>query len=109
MKSDVHVALEVKGDRDVVTMSRELEETGLDPVDAGSTMRRRKGKGESADKPKVGNRLARHTDVRNSFMAVPSSEVREAIKLFRLAVDQAIELANRNSKLQAEIDARCVS
>lgn len=39
------------------------------------------------------------SDVRNQFIAVPSPEVREAIKFFRMAVDHAIEVVNATGQV----------
>lgn len=70
---------------------------------SGSTLRRRgvakAAAGGSADVKKTAKRERVHNDVRNRFMAIPSGEVREAIKCFRMAVDQAIEVANASRKV----------
>jgi len=46
----------------------------------------------------------KHVDVRNRLLAIPSAEIREAIRYFRLAVDQAIEMANAESKVRIVLD-----
>lgn len=76
-----------------------VKETG-----SGSTMRRRKvgrdAAAEATQTKEIASREPVHTDVRNRFMAIPSRELCEAIKYFRLAVDQAVEVANATRKVE---------
>lgn len=109
MKSSVLVKVDAeKGTGTHATISRldtsaGLQTTNMKEIGSRSTMRRRKvgreSAAETAQTKDSASKEAVHIDVRNRFMAIPSREVREAIKYFRLAVDQAIEVANATRKV----------
>lgn len=60
--------------------------------DGGGLRRRRGGsRVEGGKRSGVGDGRG---DVRNSFVAIPSAELRDVIKCFRMAVDRAVEVVN---------------
>lgn len=90
-----------------VTMSSAYERSQVDvaPNSNENTLRRRRAndkKGQASDKKAATS--ATHLNVRNSFIAIPSSELREAIRCFRLAVHRAVEVVNVNIKLGSALD-----
>lgn len=76
--------------------------------DSALSLRRRnldsKAKSNSSCTTTGHGSLSRHHDVRNSVIAVPSAEVREAIGFFRAAIDQAIEMASADAKVRTLLD-----
>lgn len=73
---------------------------------SNQTLRRRTGTGGGAEvqgKVTSANKAELlGNDVRNQFIAVPSREVREAMKHFRMAIDQAIEVVNATGSIDLQ-------
>lgn len=110
VRSSVHVQLKERRDK-VLSIYKihpsERHESSEDVVDAQLRRRRVSSRREHHEDSIVEN-VHHNTggvqvNVSNSFMPIPSSEVREAIRHFRLAVDAAIEIADRNFLLTAAI------
>lgn len=102
--SEIHLL--VKEDRNhngVVRMERIVDSVEEHNRKSSATLRRRKG-AEKQDNGNGGDPSHRRwqtdrTNVKNTFVAMPSAELRSAICTFRLAVDEAIDLVNRNNQL----------
>lgn len=109
VSSDVHIDVQEDQDSGIVAMTKTngQDVTGPESNSTEATLRRRRTK----ESEKVRNSREKpvklsHKNVKNTFMAMPSKEIREAIKCFRLAIDHAVDLVNTNSKLNAALDKK---
>ncbi|CAN8076165.1 unnamed protein product [Agarophyton chilense] len=106
VKSSFQIDVQENEKSGVLSMSKTIPGPDSSSITTGSTLRRRKtNEGEKASNTRT-KRVKARPDVANSFMAIPSSEVREAIRCFKLAMDQAVELVNTTNKLAATLDGQ---
>lgn len=106
MKSNICIEVQQQEEKDVVCMSSMSDSANIGSTieKEGSSLRRRRVGEKGGQTVAVEERRPqKHVDMHNTFAAIPSAEVREAIRSFRLAADKAIELANIESKLRASI------
>ncbi|KAI0559892.1 hypothetical protein FGB62_131g026 [Gracilaria domingensis] len=108
LREDVTSSLQIDVQEDeksgMITMNRTIAESNSASVATGSTLRRRRAN-DAGNAPSTKQKTVKaRPDVANSFVAIPSSEVREAIRCFKMAIDQAVELVNTNNKLVAKFD-----
>lgn len=109
VSSDVYIDVHEDKDSGIVAMARTNSRHSAAPErnsrDGNLRHRRTKETDKSRSSTERPGQL-HHGNVKNSFMAMPSTEIREAIKCFRLAIDQAVDLVNTNNKLNAELDKK---
>eukprot|EP00177_Eucheuma_denticulatum_P001431 GFKZ01002580.1.p1 GENE.GFKZ01002580.1~~GFKZ01002580.1.p1 ORF type:complete len:199 (+),score=37.32 GFKZ01002580.1:105-701(+) len=86
--------------RQSVNMARYVAEEGDGRGEDGTEgLRRRNGGGTAGKQVEIKGR-----DVRNWMMAMPSAEVREAMKRFQMAVDVAVEVVNLSGKVEDMVE-----
>lgn len=77
-------------------------------LNASGLRQRRNAKTEQRDQPResvnVSSKLADFDYQSTPVAAMPSTEIREAIKFFTIAIDQALQLVSVNKKASALID-----
>lgn len=110
LRSKILVHVEPDGQASSIVMSKMESGDGavasrLASKPDTTTLRRRKGGknvGETGDSgnQQGGDANGAAANIHNSFVAIPSAELREAIKCFRSTVDHAIELVNATKKVE---------
>ena len=109
LKSSVRLGVEQGDKEEALTIITRLghgaqaEDSRLAGSSTGQALRRRAtagGEATAQGRAKSSREVKPFgSDVRNQFIAVPSPEVREAIKFFRMAVDHAIEVVNATGQV----------
>lgn len=110
MKSKVLLRVQEAGSGSKITtfgVFEDLEDESKQSTKPKTELRRRStGKAGNSSPASVPKKDPPSVDVSNSFFAIPSAEMREAIKHFKLAVNQAIELVNITNKVGMMIDSK---